>query len=83
MVLSQPSEVLVYVNMVVPGFKAVTTPALVTDATLGLLLAQVPLLTGSRKVVPPTQESVLPPTCGSGGIGPMVALAEREEEQLF
>lgn len=47
----QPVNPSVNVNVTVPADIPVTTPALVTVATAGLLLAQVPPLTGERLVV--------------------------------
>ena len=65
-VLEQPVEVWVKVNAAVPALTPVTTPALVTVATAGLLLVQVPPVFGVRVVVPPTQMEVGPvkPTTG-------------------
>jgi hypothetical protein len=55
-----PVVLLVKVNVAVPAEIAVTTPELVTVATLVLLLAQVPPVVGDRVVVVPTQMELLP-----------------------
>ena len=57
---------LVKVNVAVPADTPVTTPAFVTVATLGLLLAQVPPVMGESVVVAPAQIVALPemPTTG-------------------
>jgi hypothetical protein len=55
----QPVDVLVNVNVAVPAEIPVTTPALVTVATDGLLLIQIPL-PGESVVVPPIQTLVGP-----------------------
>lgn len=57
---TQPVLVLVKVNVAVPAATPVTTPALVTVATAGLLLTQVPPVVGDKPVVLPTQMLVAP-----------------------
>lgn len=46
---------LTYVNVTDPPFNPVTRPALVTEATVGLLLVHVPPVVGDNVVVAPTQ----------------------------
>ena len=53
-----PEEVCVQINVVVPGINPVTIPALLTVATRGLVLAQVPPVAGNTKVVVKTQISL-------------------------
>lgn len=53
--------------MAVPAVKPVTTPALVTEATEGLLLTQVPPVVGDKVVVAPTQ-MVLEPVILTAGV---------------
>jgi hypothetical protein len=52
----QPVAVLVNLNVVLPAASPVTRPAFVTDATVGLLLAQVPPLVGLSVIVNPTHK---------------------------
>lgn len=52
--------VLVKVNVTVPPETAVTKPAFVTVATVGLLLTQVPPVVGDKVVVAPTQIVLAP-----------------------
>lgn len=52
---TQPVTELVKVNVAVPAAIPVTSPALVTVATAGSLLTQVPPLVGDKVVVAPTQ----------------------------
>lgn len=52
---TQPVLLLVKVNVAVPAVTPVTTPALVTVATAGLLLAQVPPVVGDKVVAFPIQ----------------------------
>jgi len=54
-VLLQPVVPSVKVKVAEPGVKPVTNPALVTEATVGLLLIQVPPEVGERFVVSSTQ----------------------------
>lgn len=65
---THPVTVLVKVNVAVPAETPVTTPALVTVATAGSLLTQVPPVVGDREVVKPTQMLLAPviPTTGNG-----------------
>ena len=68
-VLEQPFEELVNVNVTLPVVEpAVTTPAFVTDAIEGLLLTQVPPVVGDKVVVEPAQIVELPVilTVGNG-----------------
>lgn len=57
---TQPVLVLVKVNVAVPAETPVTTPVLVTVATAGLLLVQVPPLVGESVVVAPTHIDDIP-----------------------
>jgi len=57
---TQPVVPLVKVNVTEPPETPVTRPALVTVATAGLLLAQVPPVVGDKVVVEPTQISLRP-----------------------
>jgi hypothetical protein len=63
----QPVAVLVKVKVAVPAATPVTSPLLVTVATAGLLLDQVPPEDGDKPVVAPTQMLLGPliPTVGS------------------
>lgn len=54
-VLLQPVEVTVKVNVTLPGAIPVMTPAFVTVAIAGLLLTQVPPVVGDKVLVLPTQ----------------------------
>lgn len=58
--------VLVNVNVAVPAETPVTTPLLVTVATAGLLLTQLPPLVGDKPVVEPTQMLVGPVIATTG-----------------
>jgi hypothetical protein len=60
--------VFVNVKVAVPGATAVTSPALVTVATDGLLLTQVPPLDGDNPVMPPIHR-LFTPTMLTIGIG--------------
>jgi hypothetical protein len=64
-VLLQPVDVRVYVNVTVPSDTPVTTPAFVTVATAGLLLTQVPSVEGVKLIVLPTQTAAGAVTIGS------------------
>lgn len=66
-VLEHP-RVLVKVKVAVPLDKPVTTPPLVTEATEGLLLTQVPPLVGESWLVPFTHIDVLPVMLTVGGV---------------
>jgi hypothetical protein len=57
---TQPVEVLVKVKVAEPAVTAVTTPSLVTVATAGLLLVQVPPVVGDKPVVSPIQRLLDP-----------------------
>lgn len=57
---AHPVAVFVYVKVAVPAETPVTTPALVTVATAGLLLTQVPPEVGDKVVVEPTQITLGP-----------------------
>lgn len=57
---TQPVLVLVKVKVAVPAETAVTTPALVTVATAGLLLDQVPPVEGDKPVISPIQRLLAP-----------------------
>jgi hypothetical protein len=61
----QPVDVSVYVKVTVPADIPVTTPALLTEATTGLLLAQVPPVVGDKVAVLFTQTAGMPVTVGS------------------
>jgi len=65
---TQPVAVFVKVKVAVPPETPVTTPPLVTEATPGALLTQVPPLAGDKVVVIPTQ-IVLPPVMLTVGVG--------------
>ena len=67
-VLEHPVAESVKVRVVVPAATPVTTPALVTVATPGALLAQVPPVAGVTLAVLPTQTVVAPPKVGLAGI---------------
>jgi hypothetical protein len=54
-VLLHPVEVWVKVKLALPDNIPVTTPALVTEATEGVLLIHVPPVVGDNRVVPLTQ----------------------------
>lgn len=77
---TQPVLVLVNVNVAVPAETAVTTPALVTVATAGLLLDQVPPVLGDKPVISPIQ-SVLTPMMLTIGIGSTVTGAVARDTQ--
>ena len=62
----QPVSELVKMNVTVPAETPVTTPALVTEAMAGLLLAQVPPVFGDSVVVAPTQMLVGPTMLTTG-----------------
>jgi hypothetical protein len=57
--LLQPVPVCVKVKVALPAATPITIPALVTVATAGLLLAQVPPLVGDSVIVLPTHTMVL------------------------
>jgi hypothetical protein len=59
-VLLQPVASAVNVNVAVPAADPVTTPDVLTVATVGLLLVQVPPDVGLSVVVAPTQIELLP-----------------------
>lgn len=82
-VFKQPSEVLVYVNVVDPALTPVTSPALVMVATDELLLVQLPPADGVTLAEAPTQTEFAPPNVGLPGIGLMVACTELVEVQLL
>lgn len=63
---AQPVALLVKVNVAMPADKPVTTPALVTEATEGLLLIQVPPKVGDSVVVNPAQILLAPVTVATG-----------------
>ena len=62
----QPVTEFVKVKVAVPTDTPVTTPALVTVATAGALLTQVPPVVGERAVVVPTQMLLEPVTLTAG-----------------
>jgi hypothetical protein len=64
---TQPVAVLVKVKVAKPADIPVTNPALVTVATLGSLLTQVPPLVGDKTVVEPTQILLEPVMLTAGG----------------
>ena len=63
---TQPVDVLVNVNVAEPAETPVTTPALVTVATDGLLLVHVPPLVGDKVLVDPTQMMDVPVSATTG-----------------
>ena len=63
-VLLQPVEVCVNVNVTEPGATPVTTPPFVTVAKLLLLLTHVPPVVGDKVIVDPTQTDDAPLTIG-------------------
>ena len=75
----QPDEVSVKVNVAVPPVTPVTTPAFVTVATAGLLLAHVPPVVGDNVVFAPTQ-ILLPPVMLTIGVAFTVTAAVGAEE---
>ena len=70
----------VKVKVAVPGVRAVTIPALVTDATAGLLLTHVPPVEGDKPVISPIHK-LLTPTILTIGIGFTVTAAVGNETQ--
>ena len=64
-VLLHPEED-VKVKFAFPGANAVTMPAFVTEAVAGLLLDQVPPVSGDNVVVPPMQTKEVPLIATSG-----------------
>jgi len=64
---TQPVVVLVKVKVANPADMPVTNPALVTVATPGSLLSQVPPLVGDNTVVEPTQMLLEPVMLTTGG----------------
>lgn len=66
--------------MAVPAVTPVTTPALVTDATVGALLVQVPPVVGDKVVVVPTQ-IVFAPVIFTTGRALMVTTEVGKETQ--
>lgn len=65
---THPVAVFVKEKVAVPVDKPVTTPALFTEAMVGLLLVQVPPVTGLKEVVLPSHIE-LGPVIFAGGIG--------------
>ena len=65
-VLLQPVVVLVYVKVTVPATRPETTPPLVTVATVGLELVQVPPVVGESVIVLPAQTADPADTLGTG-----------------
>ena len=78
-VLEQALEVCVYVKVTDPGLMPVTSPALVTVATAGLLLVQVPPVLGVTLAVDPSQTEISPSNAGASGIGLITASILAEE----
>lgn len=80
-----PVEERVNVNVTEPAETPVTTPALVTVATAGLLLTQVPPLVGDKVVVKPTQTLLAPVilTVGKGSTLTALVVAEQFGEALL
>ena len=70
---TQPLRVLVKVNVATPAETPVTTPPLVTVATAGLLLDQVPPMVGDRVVVAPTQIVLVPVILPAGVVFTVIA----------
>lgn len=70
---TQPVVVLVKVKVAEPAETPVTTPALVTVATAGLLLTQVPPVVGDKALVAPMQ-MLLEPVILTTGIALMVTV---------
>ena len=85
MVLVQPVEVRVKVNVAVPAATACTSPAFVTVATPGLLLTHVPPLVGDNIVVvlPIQIELVLKFTAGCVAVTEPLILLETQFKALF
>lgn len=77
---TQPVLVLVKVNVTTPALIPVTTPKLVTEATAGLLLAQVPPVEGDKLVISPIQ-MLEAPRMLTIGIGSTVTEAVGAETQ--
>lgn len=77
---TQPVLVLVKVNVTTPALIPVTTPKLVTEATAGLLLAQVPPVEGDKLVISPIQ-MLEAPRMLTIGIGSTVTVAVGAETQ--
>jgi hypothetical protein len=69
----QPLKVLVNVNVAEPADTPVTTPPLVTVATAGLLLVQVPPMVGDNVVVAPTQIVLVPVMLPAGVVFTVMA----------
>jgi hypothetical protein len=81
-VLLQVVVVFVNVKVEVPANNPVTTPALVTEAIVGLLLIQVPPDVGDNVMVLPTQTGPVPETIGVGRIGSLLNTADEVDEQV-
>jgi hypothetical protein len=79
MVLSQPSDVRVYVSSTSPPEIPVTKPPASTKAIPGSELIQTPFVDGESEVVFPTQTSVCPEISGLNGILPIIAFADNPE----
>jgi hypothetical protein len=76
-----PVDVCVQINVTVPGSNPVTTPALLTVAINGLLLAQVPPVVGDKVVVVSTQILSLPVIL-TVGLGVTITLIESERHPV-
>ena len=77
---TQPVAELVKINVAVPAEMPVTTPTLLTVATAGFVLTQVPPATGERVVVNPIQ-ILLTPVMLTVGVGFTVTAAVGAETQ--
>lgn len=83
-VLLQLGDVfLVKVKVTVPPFTPVTTPALVTVATVGSLLVQVPPLVGDRVVVAPTHIVLNPVMLTEGKAFTVTAAVEGDTQPVL
>jgi hypothetical protein len=81
-VLLQVVVVFVNVKVEVPANNPVTTPALVTEAIVGLLLIQVPPDVGDNVMVLPTQTGPVPEIIGVGRIGSLLNTADAVDVQV-
>ncbi|MBK6785393.1 MAG: hypothetical protein IPG79_17795 [Saprospiraceae bacterium] len=79
----QPVAVKVNVKVTLPGPIEVTIPPFVTEATVGLLLTQVPPVAGANVVVPPIQISVGPVIVGVGDAATVTGEVASEEHVVF
>jgi len=78
----QPVDVCVNVKLTDPADIPVTSPALVTVATAGLLLAHVPPVVGERVVVNPSQIVEGPVNDTTGGIFTVIGAVLSETQPV-